>query len=470
MWNLVFKNQINYFQAQIKENSASSSSSSGVPSVTAPVPISSKNISAQKRVEAQASLAVFLESARGFYTKLLEDLIIKYSLNEQENSSLNYLPFSQRYRSVQDYINSTDSDNKEKQILPYSTKEKQILYICQHTLTHLGDIARYANYYNEAKNYYSHATKLVPYLGQSYNQLGILFETMRTNQLSTVFYYIRSIATKYNFPLASTNLENFYLKIIDIPLNRYSPVINNSDLATSLKQVGKLASKDLLTLFLQINGIVYTCLFGSNRASSKLNNTASNYNNNAGKLNFYLELFKYSFAAFIQSPASFLLQQRDKIDCVHFYQMTAIILFALSYVDKTGKDLSATKRPNNTQAAWNTSVEIFLLIIEHFVNFYNVHSKSDTTKNSCLESFSELVLPSLYLAFNYIESFREDYLLINNKIWMINNKDDSKIAQFCGSVVKMLNDLEERYKQELKEQCENEVNSKGKYLQSPLFY
>jgi hypothetical protein len=466
LWNLVFKSQINYFQTQIKENSAASSSSSGLPTV----PTSNKTLSAQKKLEAQTSLAVFLESARGFYTKLLEDLIIKHNLSEQENTSLNCLPFSPRFRSIQDCI--VAAGETQEAILAHSTKEKQILYICQHTLTHLGDIARYANYYNEAKNYYLHATKLVPYLGQSYNQLGILFETMRTNQLATVFYYIRSIATKYTFPLASTNLENFYMKLIEIPLNRYSPLINNSDLTASLKQVGKLASKDLLTLFLQINSIVYTCLFGSSRGSgsSKVNNIASNYNNNAGKLALYFELFKHSFTSFIQSASTFLLQQRDKIDFHHFYQMTVIVLFSLSYVDKpaSSKDsATSTKRSNNTRTAWTTSIELFVLIVEQFVSFYNLHSKSPTseTSNGSGNHLGELVLPSLYLAFSYMESFRDEYLFRDNRIWRLSaGKEDVKAGQFCASVIKMLNSLDSKYREDLKAwSSQGDPGSKGSF-------
>ena len=47
--------------------------------------------------------------------------------------------------------------------------------------------------------------------GQPYNQQAIL-EAAKGNKLSTVFYYIRSIAVKHPFPVASTNLEKFYVK------------------------------------------------------------------------------------------------------------------------------------------------------------------------------------------------------------------------------------------------------------------
>jgi 4-diphosphocytidyl-2C-methyl-D-erythritol kinase len=90
LWNLVFKSQINFFQAQIKENSSSVSVglSSGSSSGSNPSMISgsglpighsfasktNKNISSLKKHEAQASLFFFLEAARGFYTKVNEYL------------------------------------------------------------------------------------------------------------------------------------------------------------------------------------------------------------------------------------------------------------------------------------------------------------------------------------------------------------------------------------------------------------
>lgn len=78
LWNLVFKSQINYFQAQIKENSSlatnnsSSSINSNLTSSANNLNINknNKNISSQNKYEAQASLFFFLEAARGFYTKV----------------------------------------------------------------------------------------------------------------------------------------------------------------------------------------------------------------------------------------------------------------------------------------------------------------------------------------------------------------------------------------------------------------
>ncbi len=111
----------------------------------------------------------------------------------------------------------------------------------------LGDIARYEQQYEQAKAYYLHAIKLVPYLGHPYNQIGILYETTRFQQLSTVFYYVRSIAVKYTFPLAATNMENFCSKLVDIPISRY----------TTVNTKNELANKDFIQIFLQINAFIY---------------------------------------------------------------------------------------------------------------------------------------------------------------------------------------------------------------------
>jgi hypothetical protein len=218
--------------------------------------------------------------------------VLTYDSRERFNSADSFLlPFCQRFSSIFDKINNnvptshcnetllvTDSIEsatiesdptigeqiQHKSMAANKTaKEKQILYICQHILTHLGDIARYANLFQQAKNYYLHAIILVPYLGHPYNQLGILFETSRINQLSTVFYYFRSIAVRYKFPLATTNLENFLLKLIDIPLSRYNP--SNVDVSETACIVSnqtdsfliKLSHKDLITLYLQVNALIY---------------------------------------------------------------------------------------------------------------------------------------------------------------------------------------------------------------------
>lgn len=424
LWNSVFKNQINYFQSQIKENSSTLSTSNS-PAVSSGISSSSnknKNLLAQKKLEAQANLSIFLEAARGFYTKLLEDLAIKYDLNQikQNGTSIN-VSFYQRLPNLFEQHQSNESKLE-------SSKEKQVLYICQHTLTHLGDIARYQTQFQEAKNYYLHAIKLVPYLGHPYNQLGILFETSRTNQLSTVFYYIRSIAAKYTFPLASTNLENFFHKLIDTPLTRYDS-----------SKVVKLAHKDLLNLFLQLNALIHSCLFGKN---SKIQNTYS------GKLNSFFELFKTSFQSFMQPP-----WQLDKIDSVQFCQIVSIVLFHLSQQSSAAND---PKLKDQVDLALNVAQNLFVYFLEQFIQVFNESTDLSNTQ------MCDTVLPSIYLCFSFLEHYKNAFLINENKQWC--SGDSAKIFNQVQATVKFLNCLNKN----LKIQKELSNFNSSKYSDYPL--
>lgn len=53
--------------------------------------------------------------------------------------------------------------------------------------------------------------------GQPYNQLAILASS-KGDHLTTIFYYCRSIAVKFPFPAASTNLQ----KALSKALERYA--------------------------------------------------------------------------------------------------------------------------------------------------------------------------------------------------------------------------------------------------------
>lgn len=55
---------------------------------------------------------------------------------------------------------------------------------------------------------------LSPPTGQPYNQLAILASS-KGDHLTTIFYYCRSIAVKFPFPAASTNLQKALTKAIE---------------------------------------------------------------------------------------------------------------------------------------------------------------------------------------------------------------------------------------------------------------
>lgn len=255
-----------------------------------------------------------------------------------------------------------------------------------------------------------HAIILVPYLGHPYNQLGILFETSRINQLSTVFYYFRSIAVRYKFPLATTNLENFLHKLIDIPLIRYNPT--NIDFKASNKSDNyliKLAHKDLITLYLQISAFIYFLNAKKNK----------NDENQILKVNEYLDLFKYSFNAFIRTPL-----QRDKLDSYQLCQMVSISIYLLTENE-------------------SSSLKLFSYLVEILILFYNDNLNKDS-------SFDEFILPSLYLAFNYLNICDETKLVITNQLWLQNSKTDqnSKFLYSTMNVLNILNNQVTSYKQQ----------------------
>ncbi|XP_072275863.1 nonsense-mediated mRNA decay factor SMG7 isoform X2 [Pyxicephalus adspersus] len=176
LWNHAFKNQITTLQGQ------------------------AKNRANPNRSEVQANLSLFLEAASGFYTQLLQELCTVFNVD---------LPC--RVKSSQLGIISNKQMHCGTVVKPQS---RSCAYICQHCLVHLGDIARYRNQTSQAESYYRHAAQLVPSNGQPYNQLAILASS-KGDHLTTIFYYCRSIAVKFPFPAASTNLQKALSKALE---------------------------------------------------------------------------------------------------------------------------------------------------------------------------------------------------------------------------------------------------------------
>uniref|UniRef100_T1JIJ0 DNA/RNA-binding domain-containing protein n=1 Tax=Strigamia maritima TaxID=126957 RepID=T1JIJ0_STRMM len=204
LWNYVFKNQINTLQHQAKDK---------------------KN---PRQSESQGNLAWFLEAASGFYLQLLQELCDAFDLD---------LP-CRRKGSVYGIIKGSKKVNCN--ITP--PEKSSCFYVCQHCLVHLGDIARYRNQSLQAETFYRHAAQLVPSNGQPYNQLAIL-EAAKGEKLSMVFYYVRSIAVKHPFPVASTNLQKMFAKISGDDLN--------------IEGKAKLSVYDYINTFLQFHGLVH---------------------------------------------------------------------------------------------------------------------------------------------------------------------------------------------------------------------
>ncbi|CAB1326183.1 unnamed protein product, partial [Coregonus sp. 'balchen'] len=211
-WNHAFKNQITTLQSQ------------------------AKNRANPNRSEVQANLSLFLEAASGFYTQLLQELCTVFNVD---------LPC--RVKSSQLGIISNKQTNPSTIVKP---QPSSCSYICQHCLVHLGDIARYRNQTSQAESYYRHAAQLVPSNGQPYNQLAILASS-KGDHLTTIFYYCRSIAVKFPFPAASTNLQKALAKAIE----------SRDEIKT------KWSVSDFIKAFIKFHGHVYL-----SKSLEKLNN------------------------------------------------------------------------------------------------------------------------------------------------------------------------------------------------------
>ncbi|XP_038063829.1 protein SMG7-like [Patiria miniata] len=180
LWNHAFKNQISALQRKAKDK-------------TNP-----------KRSEVQAMLTLFLDSGSGFYLQLLHELCSSFQLD------------------IPCCVRAPRLGMASELILPASVGQHKVatpayasvLYICQHCLVHLGDLARYRNETNQSESYYLQAAHLVPSNGQPYNQLAIVAAS-KGDQLAMTFYYIRSIAVKHPFPAAATNLQTTFSKLVD---------------------------------------------------------------------------------------------------------------------------------------------------------------------------------------------------------------------------------------------------------------
>ncbi|CAF1039549.1 unnamed protein product [Adineta ricciae] len=283
LWTIIFKNEISSKQDQVKENHQH--------------PI--------KRAEIQTSLQTFYEYARGYYIKLLQDVVHSYNF---ENSICKLtFPFLQR-RSLSSYSTR-------------QCKEASMLYFIQHILVHVGDLNRYSNHIDLAKTFYQYAIQTIPCLGQPYNQIAILHEmknplsllTPGQNQLITVYYYVRSIAIKVTFPLAISNLDKLFQRLKDFPLSRYEQTSPHSE---------------FLTLFLQIIAMI-------------------NLESNLEGLQPFLDLFRKSIIKnFHQSQ---------------FIQMISILMFTLHRTLSLLPRATPSKQP---EIQFNLALQVLILILE----------------------------------------------------------------------------------------------------------
>ncbi|XP_040565932.1 nonsense-mediated mRNA decay factor SMG7-like [Lepeophtheirus salmonis] len=195
LWNYGFKDYICYLQGQKEEMR------------------SQKGLLRSGKTDARITLTWFLEMSSGFYLMLLEELRSTYDLD---------YPFLGRAVFF-GYVEKPENDKVSFNTDPV-VHRNNCNYISQHCLVHLGDLARYRNQIRKAETYYRQAIQISPSSGQAYNQIALL-EANRGNKLASVFYYVRSLALKYPFPAASTNLMTILGRFLNNPPSK---IINAS--------------------------------------------------------------------------------------------------------------------------------------------------------------------------------------------------------------------------------------------------
>ncbi|XP_067309562.1 nonsense-mediated mRNA decay factor SMG7 isoform X2 [Pseudorasbora parva] len=331
LWNHAFKNQITTLQSQ------------------------AKNRANPNRSEVQANLSLFLEAASGFYTQLLQELCTVFNVD---------LPC--RVKSSQLGIISNKQSSTSAIVKP---QPSSCSYICQHCLVHLGDIARYRNQTSQAESYYRHAAQLVPSNGQPYNQLAILASS-KGDHLTTIFYYCRSIAVKFPFPAASTNLQKALSKALE----------SRDEVKT------KWSVSDFIKAFIKFHGHVYLC-------------------KSLDKLNTLREKLEEQFQRLILQKA-FSSQQ-----LVH---ITVINLFELHHLRDFSNEPDEHSYSSDEQISW-------IQLLGLFMSFLGVMLSRALLNKSREEIMGECPLPAIKVCLDWLRLrptvFNESALDKRQYIW-----------------------------------------------------
>ncbi|XP_072430042.1 nonsense-mediated mRNA decay factor SMG7 isoform X1 [Chiloscyllium punctatum] len=331
LWNHAFKNQITTLQGQ------------------------AKNRANPNRSEVQANLSLFLEAASGFYTQLLQELCTVFNVD---------LPC--RVKSSQLGIISNKQCSTSGIVKP---QPSSCSYICQHCLVHLGDIARYRNQTSQAESYYRHAAQLVPSNGQPYNQLAILASS-KGDHLTTIFYYCRSIAVKFPFPAASTNLQKALSKALE----------SRDDMKT------KWNVSDFIKTFIKFHGHVYLA-------------------KSLEKLCTLREKLEDQFKRLLPQKA-FSSQQ-----LVH---LTVINLFELHHLRDFGTDSDDHRYSQEELLCWTQLLGLFM-------SFLGVMCKCALQDENLKETLGECPLPAVKVSLDWLKLrpnvFQESPLEERQYIW-----------------------------------------------------
>ncbi|XP_052510111.1 nonsense-mediated mRNA decay factor SMG7 isoform X2 [Budorcas taxicolor] len=312
LWNHAFKNQITTLQGQ------------------------AKNRANPNRSEVQANLSLFLEAASGFYTQLLQELCTVFNVD---------LPC--RVKSSQLGIISNKQTHTSAIVKPQSSS---CSYICQHCLVHLGDIARYRNQTSQAESYYRHAAQLVPSNGQPYNQLAILASS-KGDHLTTIFYYCRSIAVKFPFPAASTNLQKALSKALE----------SRDEVKT------KWGVSDFIKAFIKFHGHVYL-----SKSLEKLSPLREKLEEQFKRL-----LFQKAF---------------NSQQLVH---VTVINLFQLHHLRDFSNETEQHSYSQDEQLCWTQLLALF-------ISFLGILCKCPLQNKSQEESYNAYPLPAVKVSMDWL--------------------------------------------------------------------
>ncbi|KAL7058731.1 hypothetical protein AAHC03_013002 [Spirometra sp. Aus1] len=107
--------------------------------------------------------------------------------------------------------NTATSDVSPSKPISNISLSEAIVYVIQHSLIHLGDVARYQNHPLIASTYYTWAWLVDPTSGHPYNQLAILESVKQKKQFEDLcYFYIRAVACLHPFPAASENLTQMF--------------------------------------------------------------------------------------------------------------------------------------------------------------------------------------------------------------------------------------------------------------------
>uniref|UniRef100_A0A8B9LSQ5 Nonsense-mediated mRNA decay factor n=1 Tax=Astyanax mexicanus TaxID=7994 RepID=A0A8B9LSQ5_ASTMX len=302
LWNHAFKNQITSLQSQ------------------------AKNRANPNRSEVQANLSLFLEAASGFYTQLLQELCTVFNVD---------LPCRV----------------KSSQLGIISNKQSSTSAISAHCPVCFLSIARYRNQTSQAESYYRHAAQLVPSNGQPYNQLAILASS-KGDHLTTIFYYCRSIAVKFPFPAASTNLQKALSKALE----------SRDEVKT------KWSVSDFIKAFIKFHGHVYL--------SKSLE-----------KLNALREKLEEQFQRLILQKA-FSSQQ-----LVH---ITVINLFELHHLRDFSNEADDQSFSSDEQISW-------IQLLGLFMSFLGVMCSRALLNKNQEEIMGECPLPAIKVSLDWLK-------------------------------------------------------------------